>query len=169
VCVRTIVVVAAVLLGSVLLGAPAALAESGESPRTLRWGGQEFSTPAGLAAWLQSRDLSYTRWAANHPSAAARLEGRALDAGGPATVKPSPSAASPTTPAPPAAETTRSPAAALLIAALLVLAAGLLVAAAAPPHLLAFLRAPEAVHDRRTELAATGAALALALGAAYVL
>jgi hypothetical protein len=167
--VRTIVVVAAVLLGGGLLGAPAALAEPGESSRTVRWAGQEFLTPAGLAAWLQSRDLGYTRWAANHPSAAERLEGGALDAGGPASVEPPPSATSPTTPAPLAAETTRSPAAALLIATLLVLAGGLLGAAAAPPRLLAFLHTPELVHERRTELAATGAALALALGAAYAL
>lgn len=40
------------------------------------WGGRTFSTPQQLAAWLAARGANYKTWAANHPAAAASLEGR---------------------------------------------------------------------------------------------
>lgn len=38
------------------------------------WGGQTFTTKKALASWLSAHGASYATWAANHPSAAAKLK-----------------------------------------------------------------------------------------------
>lgn len=41
----------------------------------VRWGGQTFTTKAGIASYLRGRGQSYSKWAANHPAAARSLGG----------------------------------------------------------------------------------------------
>jgi hypothetical protein len=42
----------------------------------LVWGGESFNSRVEFEAWLVPRGGSYEAWAAKHPAAAARLEGR---------------------------------------------------------------------------------------------
>ncbi len=47
--------------------------QSAPTAAGVKWGGQTFTTKAGLRSWLSARGASYDTWAKNHPTAAATL------------------------------------------------------------------------------------------------
>jgi hypothetical protein len=160
----------ATTLAAVSLFAAASLADpASPSTQGVMWGGRGFLTPAELSDWLIVRGLSYDAWARNHPGAAARLEGREHPETAPAKA---PVASGVVAPAP--AQTTASLGDAssgggrLLSGSLATLAATLLVLAFLPALRLRRVRLPNVLEQHQLELAGGGVAIAIALGAAYL-
>jgi hypothetical protein len=164
--VRKLVGLSAITLAAVVLAGSVARAEP-HAP-AVQWGGRQFSSPTSLTAWLEARGLSYDRWAANHPGAAARLEARG---GGEVLggsrrsdhAREEPITLTPVKLAPESAST----AAAILLGALAAVSTALLALAVLPS--LARWRLPEVLARSQPELAGAGIAVALAAGIAYLL
>ena len=144
----------------------------------VNWGGQSFSAPGELRSWLRTHGSSYQRWAANHPAAAARLEGRPppREAAAEAPEKPSeapratdPSAAAERDTSAARGRASPSIASSVVLVGLVLLAVGMIAIAAVPVPVLFALNAPVVVHEHRTELAAAGAAIAVGMLAARLL
>lgn len=49
------------------------MANVAPTAKSVKWGGQTFTTKAALRSWLSARGASYDTWAKNHPTAAATL------------------------------------------------------------------------------------------------
>lgn len=149
------------------------------------WGGEAFSNPGELAQWLRARGLAYETWAARHPNAAARLEGRRPPQVVTETVtpraaasqapseKPKPQNETPAgteaVAAPPPGSSSEGPAAMLLTIAILAAALALVTLASLPLVLLQRIRIPAFLQEHRPELAAAGISMAVGLSAAHLL
>lgn len=72
----TIVVVVALAPGAAIGYAAGAQVGPFAPAPLLVWSGESFNNRADFEAWLDVRGGSYAGWAAKHPAAAAKLEGR---------------------------------------------------------------------------------------------
>jgi hypothetical protein len=166
---RLVLVSGATLLAGALFATGSLADPPMTSAAGVAWGGRAFSGPAALSEWLSGRGLRYDTWAKNHPAAAARLEGREQRETVPATA---PAASHVASPAPAQASAAPGDASrasgALLLRSLAGLAAALLVLALLPTLRLRWVRLPSVLEHHQLELAGGGVAIALALGAAYL-
>jgi hypothetical protein len=167
------------------------LTESSGGPRTvgqpgaLVWDGKVFTTPGQLKAYLNSQGLSYTRWAARHPTAfggsapAVKTHAKTHTKTTKSVAKTTKTATTPAKPKPvthrvaaPAVGDTNSKPLTSLVLTLLLLVAGLVVggSAALPPRY-----APVAVQrfyaapDRRIVALAAATAILMGFGVSFYL
>lgn len=170
-----------VLAGALAFGTTALVSSEPPSTWWVNWGGESFSSRGQLRGWLRAHGHSYRGWAANHPFAAARLEGR--DAPAPETrrvpaAKPKPK--TPQSTAEPRVAARRLQVAArdrqdasiadsLILLMLVVVAVALVATAALPIPLLRAIRAPDLVDEHRLELATAGVSIAIGMAAAQLL
>lgn len=164
-----------VFVGGLGFGATTLVGNEPPATRWVDWGGQSFSSPGQLRMWLRGRGVSYRKWAKNHPSAAARLEGREPPPRRPTRGESAPASAAPkkaapkTAPVAAAARPGPSIADRLILALLATCAAALVALAVLPIPLLRAIRAPALVDEHRFELATAGVSIAIGMAAAQLL
>ena len=168
----------AVVVGALGFGATTLVGDEPPVTRWVNWGGQSFASPGQLRQWLGGRGLSYREWARNHPSAAARLEGRELPPRRATRAEPRPASAAPAQAAPAQAAQKAAPVAArpgpsiadrLILLLLATCAVALVALAALPTPLLQAIRVPALVNEHRLELATAGVSIAIGMAAAQLL
>jgi hypothetical protein len=170
----------AVYLGALGFGATTLIGNEPPATRWVDWGGTSFSSPEQLRQWLSYQGLSYRKWARNHPSAAARLEGRELPPRRATQGEPRPASAVAAKAAPAKAAQEAAPVAAaarpgpsiadrLILLLLATCAAALVALAVLPTRLLWAIRAPALVDQHRFELATAGVSIAIGMAAAQLL
>jgi len=165
----------AVLVGALGFGATTLVGNEPPATRWVDWGGQSFSSSGQLRQWLSGQGLSYRKWARNHPSASARLEGREFrprraTRGEPRRASAAPAkAAQKTPPVAVAARPGPSIADRLILLLLATCAVALVALALLPIPLLQAIRAPAVVDEHRFELATSGVSIAIGMAAAQLL
>jgi hypothetical protein len=165
----------AVSVGALGFGATTLVGNEPPATRWVDWGGTSFASPEQFRQWLSYQGLSYRTWARNHPSAAARLEGRELPPRRATRGEPRPASAAAAKAAPKAAPVAAaarpgpSIADRLILLLLATCAAALVALAVLPTRLLWAIRAPALVDQHRFELATAGVSIAIGMAAAQLL
>ena len=164
-----------VFVGALAFGATTVVGNEPPATPWVHWGGKSFSSPGQLRMWLSGRGVSYREWAKDHPSAAARLEGREPPRRRATRGEPRPASAAPakaaqkTPPVAAAARPGQSIADRLILLLLATCGAALVALAVLPIPFLRAIRAPALVDEHRFELATAGVSIAIGMATAQLL